>query len=49
MGWPLVWYYLGLVAMLSAIIWFGCCVVLDYYTYLDLQRRLHEEKRKELA
>jgi len=42
----LVWYYLILALVLSAAILFGCCVVMDYSTYRDLQRRLREQRKK---
>lgn len=45
----MVWLYLGLVLVLSAIVWLGCCVAMDYSTYWDLQRRLQEERKKEIV
>lgn len=42
----MVWYYLILALVLSAAILFGCCVVMDYSTYRDLQRRLREQRKK---
>ncbi len=42
----MVWYYLAVALTLSAIIWLGSIVALDYSTYLDLQRRLRKERRK---
>jgi sensor domain CHASE-containing protein len=44
----LVWLYLVLAIVLSAAILLGCCVVMDYSTYRDLQRRLQEERRRRL-
>jgi hypothetical protein len=45
----MVWYYLLMAIGLSAAILFGCCVVMDYSTYRNLQRRLHEQRqRKEM-
>ena len=42
----MVWYYLAVALTLSAIIWLGSIVALDYSIYFDLQRRLRKERRK---
>ena len=44
----MVWYYLLMVIGLTAAILFGCCVVMDYSTYRSLQRRLREQRQKEI-
>ncbi|NQT07729.1 hypothetical protein HQ586_01500 [Candidatus Bathyarchaeota archaeon] len=42
----MVWYYLAVALILSAVIWLVSIVALDYSTYLDLQRRLRKERRR---
>jgi hypothetical protein len=44
----MVWYYLLTAIGLTAAILFGCCVVMDYSTYRSLQRRLREQRLKEI-
>ncbi len=44
----MVWYYLLMAIGLTAAILFGCCVVMDYSTYQSLQRRLREQRQKEI-
>ena len=43
----MVWTYLAVALILSAVIWIGYYVALDYTTYLDLQRRLRLERREQ--
>ncbi|HUS78618.1 MAG TPA: hypothetical protein VM050_08160 [Patescibacteria group bacterium] len=42
----LVWYYLAAALAISAVIWLGCCVAMDYSTYVNLQRRLRLERER---
>jgi hypothetical protein len=44
----MVWYYLLTAIGLTAAILIGCCVVMDYSTYRSLQRRLREQRLKEI-
>ena len=44
----MVWYYLLMAIGLTATILFGCCVMMDYSTYKSLQRRLQEQRQKEM-
>ncbi len=44
----MVWYYLLMAIGLTAAILFGCCVIMDYSTYRSLQRRLREQRMKEI-
>ena len=44
----MVWYYLVLAIVISAAILLCSCVIMDYCTYRDLQRRLQEERMMRL-
>jgi len=44
----MVWHYLLMAIGLTAAILFGCCIVMDYSTYRSLQRRLREQRQKEI-
>jgi hypothetical protein len=44
----MVWYYLLMAIGLTVAILFGCCIVMDYSTYMNLQRHLQKQRQKEM-